>query len=84
MKKMNMKDHGMFSVVSHTYVLYGHKYSPCYAYIHFEDSNGTTYMVDGFPWRDVIALVRGRISWMTFGWRVAYDYYQQETENGNE
>ena len=65
MKKLNIKKNGNFSVVSHRYVLYGCKHGNR-AYVHMEDTNGTTYMVDDVLWWNILALVRERISWKEF------------------
>ena len=75
MKKLNIKKNGNFSVVSHKYILYGSKHGDT-AYVHLETP--TCYMVDGIKWWDVIALVKGRISWKEFISIVAYWNDMQE------
>ena len=71
MKKLNIKKNGNFSVVSHRYVLYGRKLLNS-AYVHVEDAYGTTYMVDDIDWKDIILLVRDKISWKEFISIIAY------------
>ena len=77
MKKLNIKKNGNFSVVSHRYVLYGCKHGNR-AYVHLEDTNGTTYMVDYFHWEEILRLVRNRISWKDFIFNVMYWYNIEE------
>ena len=83
MKKLILNENnGNFSVVSHVYVLYGRKHGKS-AYVHCEDRNGTTYMVDDIEWKDIIALVREKISWEEFLLNIMYWYNVQEEEYCN-
>ena len=77
MKKLNIKENGNFNVVSHKYILYGYKHGER-AFVHLEDSNGTTYMVDNFRWEEIIRLVKNRISWKEFISNVMYWYNIEE------
>ena len=77
MKKLNIKENGNFNVVSHTYVLYGRKYGDR-CYIHLETP--TCYTIAGVEWKDVILLVREKISWKEFISIIAYQYSVQEKE----
>ena len=77
MKKLNIKKNGDFNVVSHAYVLYGCKHGER-AFVHLEDRNGTTYMVDNFSWEEILRLVKNRISWKDFLFSVIYWYNIEE------
>ena len=77
MKKLNIKENGNFNIISHAYVLYGCKHGNT-AYVHMEDTNGTTYMVDNFRWEEILRLVKNRISWKEFFSIVAYWYNIEE------
>ena len=80
MKKLNLKKNGNFSVVSHTYILYGHKYGNT-CYIHLETP--TCYMISSFPWGDVLKLIRDKLSWKEFAGIVSYEQSRQEEEYYN-
>ena len=75
MKKLNIKENGNFSVVSHKYVLYGRKDGDK-CYIHLETP--TCYMIEGVEWKDVLKLARGKTSWKQFISIIAYQYRVQE------
>ena len=75
MKKLNLKKNGNFSLVSHAYVLYGRKGGDK-CYIHLETP--TCYMVEGVNWKDVLLLVRGKLSWKEFISIIEYQYRVQE------
>ena len=76
MKKLNIKKNGNFSVISHAYVLYGNKRGNA-CYIHFEEKSGTCYMVEGVEWKDVLRLIREKISWKQFAGIVSYENSMQ-------
>ena len=82
MKKMNVKKNG-FNVVSHKYILYGYKQDNA-CYIHFKDKTGTCFTLSGFPWADVLKLVRGKISWKTFAGIVYYEHNMQMQQDFKE
>ena len=82
MKKLNLKKNGNFSVVSHVYVLYGRKHGDS-AYVHLEDKYGTAYMVDNIDWKEIILLVREKISWEVFFLNIMYWYGIKEEEYRN-
>ena len=73
------KENGDFKVLSKRYVLYG-RIGGRTAYVHFENADRVCYMVHDFPTRDIMNLVRGKISWNQFACLVEYDYAQQEAE----
>lgn len=80
MKKLLFnEENGDFRVVSRRYILYG-RIGGDDAYIHFEGADRVCYMVHNFPTRDIMNLVRGKISWNQFACLVEHDYAQQEAE----
>ena len=73
-KKFAIKENGDFKVISKRYVLYG-RISGRTAYVHFENAYHVAYEIHDFPTRDIMNLVRGKITWNQFACLVEQAYW---------